>query len=103
MSDYRPLLHDSVRLAAGNWQELLDMQLWFIEGTPPRDPISVTNLWTGYKGYNTDEAFDDNTPAITMNLPADASEFCIKSRVSGHGLEVPPTVQNSVLRNTISK
>ncbi|HPE98115.1 MAG: T9SS type A sorting domain-containing protein [Chitinophagales bacterium] len=85
VSDYRPLLHDSVRLAAGNWQELLDMQLWFIEGTPPRDPISVTNLWTGYKGYNTDEAFDDNTPAITMNLPADASEFRIKSRVSGHG------------------
>jgi hypothetical protein len=85
LSDYRPLLTDSVHLSAGNWQELLDMQIWFIEGTPPRDPISVTNLWTGFKGFNTDEAFDENTPAITMQLPAEAKNFRVKSRVSGHG------------------
>ncbi|HCK21546.1 MAG TPA: hypothetical protein DHW15_05130, partial [Bacteroidetes bacterium] len=85
MSDYRPLLHDSVRIAAGNWQELLDMELWFIEGTPPREVMEVQNLWTGYKGYNTDEAFDANTPPIDVTLSSLAKTFRIKSRVTGHG------------------
>lgn len=85
LSDYRSLLHDSVRLAAGNWQELLQMELWFIEGTPPRNPTSVTNLWTGYKGYNTDEAFDENTPPIEITIPADAVNSRINVRVTGHG------------------
>ncbi len=85
VSDYRPLLHDSVRLAAGNWQELLDMELWFIEGTPPREVMDVRNLWTGYKGYNTHEAFDENTPAMDVTLSPLAKTFRIKSRVTGHG------------------
>jgi hypothetical protein len=85
VSDYRPLLHDSVRIAAGNWQELLDMELWFIEGTPPREVMEVQNLWTGYKGYNTDEAFDANTPPIDVTLSSLAKTFRIKSRVTGHG------------------
>ena len=85
LSDYRPLLHDSVRIAAGNWQELLQMELWFIEGTPPREPLSVTNLWTGYKGYNTDEAFDENTPPVEIDIPANAANSRVKVRVTGHG------------------
>src|SRR5205085_2958842 len=47
VSDYRTLLHDTVHLSAGNWQELLDLSFDFIKGIPPRDPISVTNIYPG--------------------------------------------------------
>ena len=36
VTDYAPLLRDSVELECGNWQELLDLKFAFIEGTPPR-------------------------------------------------------------------
>lgn len=85
VSDYRPLLHDSVHLVAGNWQELLSLEFWFIEGTPPRKPLSVTNVWTGYKPFNTDEAFDESTPPVEITIPADAVNARVKIRVTGHG------------------
>ena len=85
VSDYRPLLTDSVHLGAGNWQELLDMQLWFIEGTPPRDVKSVTNLWNGNFNYGLTPSFDEQTPAKNITIPADAANSRIKVRVTGHG------------------
>ena len=44
VTDYAPLLKDSVELECGNWQELLDLKFAFIEGTPPRDVQNVTAL-----------------------------------------------------------
>ncbi|MBK7443792.1 MAG: peptide-N-glycosidase F-related protein [Chitinophagales bacterium] len=85
LSDYRPLLHDSVHLNAGNWQELLDMELLFIEGTPPRDPIAVTNLWYGFYGYGLTPSFDELTPPQTVTIPADAKNSRVKIRATGHG------------------
>ena len=85
VSDYRPLLHDSVHLSAGNWQELLDMELWFIEGTPPRDPIAVSNLWFGFYGYGLTPSFNDLTPVKEVTIPNDALNSRIKIRVTGHG------------------
>jgi len=85
LSDYRPLLHDSVHLNAGNWQELLDLELWFIEGTPPRNPLSVTNLWYGFYGYGLTPSFDDLTPAQSITIPLDAVNTRVKIRATGHG------------------
>ncbi|MBK7569063.1 MAG: T9SS type A sorting domain-containing protein [Bacteroidetes bacterium] len=85
VSDYRPLLHDSVHLNAGNWQELLDMELLFIEGTPPRDPISVSNLWFGFYGYGLTPSFNDLTPVKEITIPNDAVNSRVKIRVTGHG------------------
>ncbi|MBP9703368.1 MAG: T9SS type A sorting domain-containing protein [Chitinophagales bacterium] len=85
VSDYRTLLQDTVHLVAGNWQELLSLELWFIEGTPPREPLSVTNLWTGYKPYDSDESFDASTPPVEITIPANAINSRIKVRVTGHG------------------
>ncbi|MGB2423880.1 MAG: LamG-like jellyroll fold domain-containing protein, partial [Flavobacteriales bacterium] len=47
VTDYAPLLRDSVELEAGNWQELLDLKFAFIEGTPARDVENVTAFWKG--------------------------------------------------------
>ena len=90
LSDYRTLLHDSVHLAAGNWQELLDMSFDFIEGTPPRDILGVQNLWNG--GFN----YGDNNDPIESHLtpkkvfiPANVANARWKSRITGHGMDTP--------------
>ncbi|MEZ5015196.1 MAG: peptide-N-glycosidase F-related protein [Chitinophagales bacterium] len=85
VSDYRPLLHDSVDISAGNWQEWLDLQFWFIEGTPPRDVHDVTNLWSGAFGYGLATSFDDLTPDREITIPEDADNTRVKIRVTGHG------------------
>ena len=85
VSDYAPLLHDSVQLSAGNWQELLDVQFWMIEGTPPRDPIRVTNMWNGDFWYGTNTPWDTLVKPFSMLIPTDAANTRIKIRTTGHG------------------
>ncbi len=90
LSDYRTLLADSVHLNAGNWQELLDVKFLMIEGTPPRDVLSVQNLWNG--GFNYGQASDpieNHLQPITVDLPAAAVNTRWKSRVTGHGMDTP--------------
>jgi hypothetical protein len=90
VTDYRPLLSDSVRLAAGNWQELLDMKFLMIKGTPPRDVISIQNLWNG--GFNYGDAtnpIDTYLPSIKTKIPAGAQTARWKSRITGHGMDSP--------------
>lgn len=86
VTDYRPLLADSVHLAAGNWQELLDMKFLFIHGTPPRDVIKIENVWKGdYYLSNMDQTLLPKT--VTLD-PA-ASTFRLKTRASGHHWDNP--------------
>ncbi|MCB9233558.1 MAG: T9SS type A sorting domain-containing protein [Bacteroidia bacterium] len=83
VTDYRPLLSDSVHLAAGNWQELLDMKFLLIEGTPPRDAYKVENVWVGSPTYtNTIENFLNSR---TLNVDADMEMLDLKWRQTGHG------------------
>ena len=90
VSDYRTLLHDSVHLTAGNWQELLDLRFDFIEGTPPRDIISIQNLWNGNfnYGYATDPIENRLTPKKIF-IPDAAKSVRWKSRITGHGMDTP--------------
>jgi len=85
VSDYRPLLHDSVHISAGNWQEHLNLEFWFIEGTPPREPLSVTNLWYGHYNYGLTPSFDELTPAREITIPNEAEYSRVKIRPTGHG------------------
>ncbi len=81
VTDYRPLLADSVHLAAGNWQELLDVKFLFIHGTPPRDVIKVENVWKGeYYLSNMDQTLLPKT----VTLEPAAKSFRLKTRASGH-------------------
>lgn len=61
------------------------MELLFIEGTPPRDPISVSNLWFGFYGYGLTPSFNDLTPVKEITIPNDAVNSRVKIRVTGHG------------------
>ncbi|RYD75291.1 MAG: T9SS type A sorting domain-containing protein [Sphingobacteriales bacterium] len=86
VSDYRTLLKDSVHLAAGNWQELLNMEFLMIKGTPPRDIISIRNLWNGNFNYGIDnDPIDNHLKPITVEIPAKAKAARLKSRITGHG------------------
>ncbi len=81
VTDFLPLLKDSVHLSAGNFQELLDMKFAFIEGTPPRDVRSVRNMWQGDFALRT---FDASVPPRTVDLDPDASMFKLRTTVTGH-------------------
>ena len=82
VTDYLPLLRDSVELQAGNWQELLDLKFHFIEGEPARNVLDVEAFWKGQYGLST---FDQNVVAYEYT-PGDLEEMWrLKTRASGHG------------------
>ena len=82
VTDYLPLLRDSVELEAGNWQELLDLKFAFVHGTPPRDVKRVESFWHGTINLNT---FDDQIISETFTPQEGESMFRLVTRASGHG------------------
>jgi hypothetical protein len=83
LTDYAPLLRDSVHLSAGNWQELLDMKFRMIEGTPPREVLGIANIYTGTHGYA--DASQHNLPPVAVKIGTNASNARLKMRITGHG------------------
>lgn len=82
VTDYLPLLRDSVELEAGNWQELLDLKFAFIHGTPPRDVKRVDSFWHGTIYLNT---FDEQVIDHAFTPEAGEEMFRLVTRASGHG------------------
>lgn len=90
VSDYVTLLHDSVHLSAGNWQELLEVKFLMIVGTPPRDVITIENVYTGNFDYgHVNDPIESHLVPKTMYVPANAVGARWKSRVTGHGMDTP--------------
>jgi hypothetical protein len=90
VTDYRPLLADSVHLAAGNWQELLDLKFVMVKGIPPRDVVSIQNLWNGSFEYGKDyNPIENHLVPKKVLIPANAQTARWKSRVTGHGMDTP--------------
>lgn len=83
VSDYASLLHDSVYLSAGNWQELLDVKFLFIKGTPPRKVLGIQNLWQGDFGWGPN--IENDLAAKKVLIPSEAKNTRVKLRITGHG------------------
>ncbi len=81
VTDYAPLLRDSVELEAGNWQELLDLKFAFIEGTPARDVENVTAFW---KGLHYLSNWDETILPVTYTPGEGEEQWRLKTRASGH-------------------
>lgn len=81
VTDYAPLLKDSVELECGNWQELLDLKFAFIEGTPPRDVENVTAFWKGTHYLNN---WDETILPQTYTPGPNEEMWRLKTRASGH-------------------
>lgn len=85
VTDYRSILTDSLRLTAGNWQELLDLKFLFIEGTPVREVRKVENLWVGQPAYGNNPSIETFLSPKTLFVPNLAENTLLKMRVTGHG------------------
>jgi len=83
VTDYALILNGLIEVAAGNQQELIDLEFDFIQGTPPRDLLGFETIWLGDYGH-ADIADDVVLPAVPRTLRADASEFMMRSRSTGH-------------------
>ncbi len=88
LTDYAPVLKGWKRLLVelgGQRQEDMDIQFWYIVGTPPRDVIDINQLWrassSNYTNLMNDRAFEPRT--LTMN--PEALSYKVRSVVTGHG------------------
>ena len=90
LTDYMPLLKGKKRMTlerGGQWMEDMDIKFLFIVGTPPRDVMSIDQLWRvesrGYSSILADEYYEPRNVLI----PSNATSFKVRSSVSGHGQE----------------
>lgn len=81
VTDFVQFLHDTVHLKAGNFQELLDLKFYMIEGIPPRDVINTQTMWRGYWPLNN---FENACPPKTVYVDPMAEMFSLKVTTSGH-------------------
>lgn len=92
VTDYVHLLQDScdIRAHYSGWSSGFSVTLRFdfIEGTPPRDILSIQNLYKGSKGYSSSNDFETTffTPK-TVTAPANAVGSRIFSTITGHGFD----------------
>ncbi len=82
VTDWAPLLRDSVEMEAGNWQELLDLKFVFIEGPPARDIIRVEKVWDGNVGIAN---FDNQITAKSITKLPGESMWKLATTNTGHG------------------
>lgn len=92
VTDYVHLLQDTCNIRAhySGWSSGFSVTLRFdfIEGTPPRDVISVHNIYKGSAGYSTSANFESTFfNAKTIAAPANATKARIFSTITGHGFD----------------
>lgn len=109
VTDFQHLLKDSVEIDAfySGWSSGFSVTLdfEFIEGTPPRNPIRLTNVYkNGAAGYNytSSNDFESNQmPEVKVPIHANAEEFKLQFVPSGHGQagEFTPNISYTVKVN----
>ncbi|MBL4710871.1 MAG: T9SS type A sorting domain-containing protein [Flavobacteriales bacterium] len=88
VSDFTPILKGPRRITlerGGQWQEEMDIQFLFIVGTPPRDVKRIDQIWpVSSRSYSqiTNNAY---FAPITLDLDTSASQFKVRSVITGHG------------------
>ncbi len=94
VTDFTPLLKNNKRIMmtlGGQNQEQMDVEFYFIVGTPVRNVLNFNQLWQGAArtggisigSINNQTKF---TP-ITFNTNSQANAFKIRSTITGHGQE----------------
>jgi len=82
VTDFQHLFEgDDVILHAGNFQELLDMKIHFIEGTPPRELLKIENLYSANPQLSN---FDNEITDTLVALLPEAKMVKLKTTVTGH-------------------
>lgn len=87
VTDFAPILTGSKRLSVefgGENQEELDIEFWFIKGTPERDVFDIQNIWPEGRGYFSEIQSDARFEPRQVSLMPFASAFKIRSAITGH-------------------
>ncbi len=86
VSDFAPLLRDSVYLQDMNFQEMIDIKFAFIEGTPVRNLVKTIQIWQRDVYLS---SYNDIIRDTTIQLPANVEQVKLRSTVTGHGFDNP--------------
>jgi hypothetical protein len=94
VTDLRPQLTGAKRFVmtmGGQYQEQMDVDFYFIVGTPPRDVLEFNQVWQGgariggpsIGSINNQSSF----PPVTVPTLAGGKQFKMRSTITGHGAE----------------
>lgn len=90
VTDYYPLLQNDVTMRifysgySGGFTG--SVKFYFIEGTPPRNVVGISNLWQGGFAYgNSTDPIEAKIAAKTLTMPATAQSAEMKVIITGHG------------------
>lgn len=90
VTDFTPILKGSKQLSVifGNYQEEMDIRFLYISGTPPRDVLSIQQIWrAGVQRSYADISNDAYAEPRDIVLNPLGSSFKVRSAISGHGQE----------------
>jgi hypothetical protein len=82
VTDFGPMLQDSVFLKNENWGGSVDIKFLFIEGVPARDIINIRKIWQTYVSL---AQFDEVVTATTIELDPAEKMAKLRTTVTGHG------------------
>jgi len=94
VSDFAPVLKGPRRMLmalGGEFQEQMDIDFWFIVGTPPRNVLQFNQLWQGAArlgGVGISNVLNDSRFGI-LNVPllSSGQNYKLRSIITGHGAE----------------
>ena len=94
VSDFAPILKGPKRFLmslGGEYQEQMDIEFWFIVGTPPHTVLEFNQLWQGAvrQGQAGIASINNDTRFEPLNVPllSNAQAFKVRSTITGHGSE----------------
>lgn len=87
VTDFAPVLKGKRRMSiefGGEFQEELDIQFWYITGTPERPVLDIQPIWPQARGGFAEIQSDRRFEPRQVPLRADAAHFKIRSAITGH-------------------
>lgn len=90
MTDYAPIFNGVKRMTmerGGQWQEDMDIQFWFIVGTPSRDVIDIQQIWRPEQRNYTDIMSNRYFAPKDIVMNPSGEYFKVKTVITGHGQE----------------
>lgn len=87
VTDFGPVLKGRRKLSVefgGENQEELDIEFWFITGTPERDVLDIQPIWPQARGYFNEIQSDLRFEPRQVSLMPFATHYKVRSAITGH-------------------
>ena len=87
VTDFAPILKGRKKLSVefgGENQEELDIEFWYITGTPERDVLDIQNIWPQGRGYFNEIQSNARFEPRQVPLMASATHYKLRSAITGH-------------------